>query len=488
MTNRSNDYLNSLVIELSKLSNETEWVEFKHNNKDPQMIGEYISALSNSAALHGKPTAYMVWGIDDATHEIIGTTFRFSKAKKGNEELESWILRLLEPKIDFEVHELTIQEKPVVVLEISAAFRHPVTFSGVEYIRVGSHKKKLKGFKEKERKLWRVFDKTPFENQVALENIPESEVLGYLDYPKYFELLSTPLPESRTAILETLESDKIIQKKVNANYDIMNLGAILFARDLSKFNNLKRKPIRIIQYRDNTKLETIKEITSETGYAVGFEKIIQDINSILPSNEVITQALRKNHTMYPELAIREVVANAIIHQDFFQTGTSVMVELFANRFEVTNPGNPLVETDRFLDSPPQSRNEAFASFMRRIGVCEERGSGIDKVVVQTEMYQLPAPIFETIDNYTKVILFAHKELKDMDKSDKIRACYLHASLRYIQRDYMTNSTLRERFGIEEKNRSMVSKIISDTITAKKIAIYDESVGSRARKYIPWWTK
>lgn len=485
---RSTDYIKSLVNEIIKLPNETEWIEFKHNNEDPQMIGEYISALSNSAALNGKTNGYIIWGVDDATHEILGTTFTPSSAKKGGEALENWLLRLLEPKIDFKFYEVEMDEKSIVLLEIAPAYRHPVTFSGTEYIRLGSHKKKLKELAEKERELWRIFDKVPFEKQIAVDNIDASEVLGYLEYTKYFELLNIPLPENRNAILEALIADNMVNKLDNAKYAITNLGAILFAKDLSKFNNLKRKAIRVIQYKDNTKFQTTKEIVGNKGYAVGFEGLIEYINNMLPSNEVIKQAFRENKTMYPELSIREIVANAIIHQDFFATGSSVMIEIFANRFEVTNPGTPLVDTERFLDSPPKSRNEAIASFMRRIGICEERGSGVDKIVIQTELYQLPAPIFETNGDHTVAILFAHKELKDMDKADKIRACYLHASLRYIQHDYMTNTSLRERFNIDVKNRSMVSKIINDAIEANKIAIYDENVGTKARTYIPSWAR
>jgi predicted HTH transcriptional regulator len=485
---RSTDYIKSLVNEIIKLTHETEWIEFKHNNEDPQMIGEYISALSNSAALNGKTNGYIIWGVDDTTHEILGTTFTPSSAKKGGEALENWLLRLLEPKIDFKFYEVEIDEKNIVLLEIAPAYRHPVTFSGTEYIRLGSHKKKLKELAEKERELWRIFDKVPFEKQIAVDNIDASEVLGYLEYTKYFELLNIPLPENRNAILEALIADNMVNKLDNAKYAITNLGAILFAKDLSKFNNLKRKAIRVIQYKDNTKFQTTKEIVGNKGYAVGFEGLIEYINNMLPSNEVIKQAFRENKTMYPELSIREIVANAIIHQDFFATGSSVMIEIFANRFEVTNPGTPLVDTERFLDSPPKSRNEAIASFMRRIGICEERGSGVDKIVIQTELYQLPAPIFETNGDHTVAILFAHKELKDMDKADKIRACYLHASLRYIQHDYMTNTSLRERFNIDVKNRSMVSKIINDAIEANKIAIYDENVGTKARTYIPSWAR
>lgn len=485
---RSTEYIISLINELLKQPNETEWLEFKHNNYDNEMIGEYISALSNSAALNGKTNAYMIWGVDDKTHDILGTTFKPSTAIKGNEALENWLLRLLTPKIDFKFYEVEIKENNVVLLEIAPANINPVMFSGVEYIRLSSHKKKLKELPEKERELWRVFDRVPFEKQIAVDNIDDSDVLNYLEYTKYFELLKLPLPENRQAILESLANDDLIKKAPNGKYSITNLGAILFAKNLNSFSNLKRKAIRVIQYKDNTKFETIKEREGNKGYAVGFEGLIDYINNILPSNEIIKQVFRENIRMYPELSIREIVANAIIHQDFFQTGSSVMIEIFSNRFEVTNPGTPLVDTERFLDSPPKSRNEALASFMRRIGVCEERGSGIDKIVMQSEFYQLPAPIFETTNEHTVAILFAHKELKDMDKSDKTRACYQHASLRYIQRDYMTNTSLRERFAIDKKNISMVSKIINETLKEKKIYIYDESVGTKARKYIPWWAK
>lgn len=485
---RSVDYLNSLVLELVKLPDETEWLEFKHNNDDPQMIGEYISALSNSAALNGKTNAYLLWGVEDKTHKIVGTNFNPFSAKKGGEALENWLLRLLEPKIDFMFYMLQVEGEQVVLLEVAPAYRHPVTFSGTEYIRFGSHKKKLKELAEKERELWRVFDKVPFEKQIAVDNIEAGEVLDYLEYTKYFERLKLPLPENRSAILEALIADDMVNKLENGKYAITNLGAILFAKDLSKFNSLQRKAIRVIQYKDNTKFQTMKEIVGNKGYAVGFEGLIEYINNLLPSNEVIKQAFRETKPMYPELSVRELVANAIIHQDFSQSGNSVMIEIYANRLEVTNPGEPIVDTDRFLDSPPKSRNEILASFMRRINICEERGSGIDKIVFETELYQLPAPLFESTNGYTRSTLFAHKELKDMHKGDKIRACYLHCCLRYIQNDYMTNTSLRERFDIDVKNRSMVSKIINETLDAGKILIYDESVGSKARMYIPSWAR
>jgi ATP-dependent DNA helicase RecG len=208
--------------------------------------------------------------------------------------------------------------------------------------------------------------------------------------------------------------------------------------------------------------------------------------NLLPSNEVMGVALRKVVPMFPELAVRELVANALIHQDFYQTGTGPMIEIFPNRMEITNPGLPLVKTERFLDSPPKSRNETLASFMRRIGVCEERGSGIDKVVHLTETYHLPAPLFEETDEHTRVVLFAHRSLNDMDKDDRIRATYLHSCLKYVERDLMINGSLRERFGIEPQNSATASRIIKETLDAGKIKPYDEEASRKFMKYVPWW--
>lgn len=190
--------------------------------------------------------------------------------------------------------------------------------------------------------------------------------------------------------------------------------------------------------------------------------------------------------MFPEIAVRELVANALIHQDFFVTGAGPMVEIFEDRVEITNPGEPLVDVQRFVDSPPKSRNEVLASLMRRFRICEERGSGIDKVVSQVEFYQLPAPLFETAGGSTRTVLFAHKPLSAMDKSDRVRACYLHACLKYVTRSCLTNTSLRERFGIPERNRAIVSRIIREAVAARVISCHDTRAAPKLRKYIPWW--
>lgn len=486
LVENNNEYLTGLVHELLKLPSETEWLELKQNNCKPEEIGETISALANSAALCGKVEAYLIWGVDDKSHEITGTSFSLFQERVGNEELENWLLRLLAPKINFLFKEFKINNYQIVLLQIGIGFHHPVQFKNIEYIRVGSYNKKLKDYPEKERKLWRIFDTTPFEEHVAANNINSEEVLKLFDYRSYFKLRKQNIPETIQRILEVLESDGMIKHTESGKWTILNIGAILFAANLNNFKFLKRKAMRVIFYKGNDRINTIREIEGNKGYASCFEALITFINKNLPKNEIIEQALRKNVPMLPNLAIRELIANALIHQDFFISGAGPMIEIFEDRVEITNPGVPLIETTRFLDNPPRSRNERLASFMRRVGICEERGSGIDKVVFETETYQLPAPLFEKTDDSMRVILFAHKPLSKMDKDDRMRACYLHACLKFVMRDYLTNESLRDRFGIEQQNTATASRIIKETKEAGLIRPYEPDTSPKYMKYVPFW--
>jgi predicted HTH transcriptional regulator len=492
MVDRTEEYMIGFLRELCKLPQETEWVEFKHNKAnihrktDEEEIGEYISALANSAALLGKANAYMVWGVDDKNHAIIGTRFTSKAFKVGNEELENWLLRLLEPKVHFHFYEFSVEGKQVVLLEIGAAFRQPVRFKHQEFIRIGSYTKKLKDHPEKERILWRIFDTIPFERETAVEHVTGDDVLRLLDYSVYFDLLEVPPPDGQNAILRALAADELISACEAGGWNITNLGAMLFAKKLDEFRNLKRKAIRVIHYKGRGKLETLKEFVGLKGYANGFEGLISYIMALVPANEVMEKSLRRSVPMFPEIAIRELVANTLIHQDLFETGTGPMVEIFDDRMEITNPGEPLVDTLRFVDTPPKSRNEGLASLMRRFRICEERGSGIDKVVAQVEAFQLPAPYFEAPKGFTRAVLFAHRPLNEMDKSDRVRACYLHACLKRVTRDYLSNASLRERFGVEEKNKAAVSRYIREAVEEGKIKPFDENAPSKLMKYVPFW--
>ncbi len=189
--------------------------------------------------------------------------------------------------------------------------------------------------------------------------------------------------------------------------------------------------------------------------------------------------------MYPEIAVREIVANMLVHQDFSEKGFP-LVEIYTDRIDVSNPGQPIISVERFIDEY-NSRNSSLADLMRRLGICEELGSGLDKVVAAIELFQLPPLRITVQEARTTVTLFAYRKYADLDRQERIYACYQHACLKYVTNDKMTNLTLRERLGIGKQNYPMASRIIKDTLIAGKIKEEKTENQSRNNKgYVPFW--
>ncbi len=449
------------------------------------MIGEYISALSNAAAHAGKPFAFIIWGLNDGNLSLLGTNFDPDKEKFGNENLENWLIRKCNPRPQIKFYLHTYDGMRFVILRIPASRGIPTSFNNEEFIRIGSYKQKLKDYPEWEKKLWDVLLQKSFETDIALSHLRVDEVIRLLDVDNYFTLLGESISMNTDFIIKRFCAEGFTIEN-SGKYDITNYGALLLARDLSLFNRIGRKKLRIIFYRGTGKYETIKEKIIESGYAVSFQSIIEYLNDQLPRNEEINRAARVSVPLYPELSVRELIANALIHQDFSIIGSGPMVEVYLNRIEVSNPGTPLIEIDRLIDQPPRSRNEKVAAFMRRINYCEERGSGIDKIINQAEIYQLPPPDFRLAGDNMIAVLFAPRVLNQMDQSEKIRACYQHACLRYVSGEKATNTSVRERFGISDQNYPTASKIISDSLKSGVIKVYDEHAPRNQRGYVPFW--
>lgn len=473
--------LEQLIRNLISLSRENETVEFKENRFDEEDIGKRISALSNSANLLDKKKAFLAFGIQDITHSVVGTSFSPAQEKIGNEQFEFWLSKHINPSIDFRIYEFQFENKPIVIFEIPPAFNQPVKFNNIAYIRVGSATPKLSDYPDKESKIWNNINKKSFEKGIAKENLVIPEVLKLLDYSKYFSLTKQEIPSETQQFVEKMSQHGLVKKVFDNSYDITNLGAILFAKNLNDFPTIRRKSVRIVIYKGNTRVTRLREQEELMGYAISFEGLLDYINDKLPHNEEIAKSLRKDVKMYPEITIREFVANALIHQDLSISGAGPMIEIFENRVEITNTGEPLIETDRFIDHPPRSRNEDMAAFMRQIGVCEEGGTGVDRALIGISLYQLPAPKFERYDNFTKITLYAHKSLRDMTTDDKVRACFQHCVLKYVENSRMTNATLRERLGIGEKNYPTASSIIKSTIQK---GLIKES--EKPKEYVPAW--
>ena|SRR3990167_1024870 len=321
--------------------------------------------------------------------------------------------------------------------------------------------------------------------QPALTPLSAQEVIQYLDTQAFFDLLKLPYPSNQNGVLERLLSEKLISN-TNGDYCILNMGAILLAKNLRDFGNIGRKAVRVIAYKANSKLDTKSDLKYEKGYASGFQELIHYIMGQLPQNEVIKDALRQETKLVPEIVVRELVANALIHQDFQEVGVSSAVEIFSDRLEISNPGEPTVPVERFIDGY-QSRNERLADLMRRFGICEEKSSGIDRVIQTAEAMQLPAPEFLVEHKRTVVIIYGQLSFKMMDRDARIRACYQHCVLQWVMRNRMTNQSLRERFGLTERSGNSVSQIITYAIDQKIIKRDSSAPDSRKfARYLPIW--
>lgn len=478
----------AMINGLLRQSGETACVEFKENYADPTMIGKYISALANSAALADQSFGYVVWGIRNGTHAVVGSQLQPDRMKVQQQPLELWLAQRLAPSISISFEAVEHPHGRVVVLKIPAATTSPVEFERVAYVRIGSATPRLGDHPERQRQLWAKMQANPWEFGVAEQFLTGDEILDRLDYTKYFELTRQRLPDNRTGIFERLQQDRLLVEDAGKHWSVTNLGAILLAKRLRDFNfQLARRAVRFTAYAGKSRADTVENRREwERGYAAGFTELVDYIDGQLPATEFIKGGLRTEHRLFSAIAVRELVANAMIHQDMTIAGSGPTIELFANRIEITNPGTPLVEPERFIDATPRSRNTALADLMRRMRLCEELGSGIDKVVAEVELYQSPPPDFQVypMPGATRVVLFAPRQFKDMTSEERVRACYQHAVLRYLIGENMRNGSLRERFGLDARSRGQVSRVISVAIERDWIKPAD--LEHPQSGYVPFW--
>lgn len=466
---------------------ETPWLEFKHNNCNPEEIGSCISACANAAILAERDRAYLVFGIENGTKKRLGTSVRLHNAKKGGENLANWLARMITPRLMMEFLDFEDDGLPFAILLVEPTYDRPVRFGDIEYIRIGENVKKLRDFQEYERALWLATGKRKFESAIALTHQTAEQVLEKLNSDVYYSMSGQPKPTNDGEIIRKLKAAGFINEDMEGNYDITNLGAIVLASDIGHFPSISSKSVRVIKYAGRDKQKAEKEIEGRKGYAVGFEGLMKFIKDRLPTDEVYVGGVRKNLPVYPETAIREIIANALIHQDFTVAGVGPVVELYDDRIEVTNPGNSLVAIDRIIDER-RSRNEKLAGTMRILGLCEERGGGIDKAIIQIEDMFLPAPWFFLSENSMRVVLFGPKKFNELSKADKVWACFCHCVVRFNRHDYMSNTTLRERFSLPEEEYQAVSALIASARKEGRIVRADENQGNKYAKYVPYWAR
>ena len=453
---------------------ENEHLEFKEAKQqyDTTKLLRYCVALANEGGGH------LALGVSDKRpRQVVGT-----QAFQNRGEITARILEALRMRVD--VQELQHPNGRVLVFAVPPRpAGTPLHHEGAYLMRAGEELVPMSPDQLK-----RIFAEggPDWFDRPAWAGASAEEVVALLDTQSFFDLMQLPYPTSRDGVLERLAQERLIERKTDG-WSIANLAAILLAKRLEAFSpELARKAARVVIYEGTNKLATRYDEPQPQGYAVGFEKLVDFVHSSAPRNHFVEQALRDEVKMFPRQAIRELVANALVHQDFEATGQSVMVEMYTDRLEVSNPGLPPIKVERFIDEF-RSRNERLAELMRRMRVCEEKGSGIDKVIHLAEVFQLPAPDFRISETRTTAVLFSHQNFADMSKPDRIRACYQHCCLKYVSNERMSNQSLRERFRLPESKAATASQVIGATKEAGLIKS-DESdtTSTRYARYLPFW--
>jgi len=472
--------INCLKDSLYPIPTELNEIDWKSGlSEKTERLAQHLCAFSN---LEGG--GFLVFGVNNDA-----TMFSVTKeqADKIIKTLGNIALNNLSQSIQIQHHTAEYNDNALLFIDIPEQTEKPVYLRG-KTIYDSYHRSAGQTVKMSPHEVKQMIAESQgllFHEQIAQTKLTADDVLRLLDYDCYFQLTKRNLPENKTGILDALADAEFIVKQGDY-WDITNLGALLFSRDLTKFKGLAYKTLRIILYTGKGRIEAHPELNFKEGYACGFEHFIQFIME-RTSVEVIEKVFRETKESYPERTIRELLANSLIHQDLWQSGTHTMVEIFPDRIEMTNPGTPLVDINRFIDTPPKSRNEKIAIMMHLFDLCELRGSGVDRAIEAVEKAILPAPKFIKGDFYTKVVICPKKTFAEMTREDRIRACYQHCCLKYMDNEKMTNQSFRERMGIEEKNYSMASRIIKETINSGLIKEYSpENKSRKFTSYVPYW--
>lgn len=464
---------------LTPIPHELSELDWKSNlSTKTERLAQHICAFSNHQG--GGMFAY---GInDDAT---------FCSLSK--DEIEEIVKKLgniahnnLSQAIDIDYAVLDYEGHPILFVYVPEQREKPIYMRGKDYhdayCRVNGQTRRMSELQV--RNQIASSQGLSYEERIAKRDISKNDLLLLLNYRKFFELLDKDIPKSTDSIISRM-SEYGLCRGNGERWNITNLGAILFANNLNDFKELAPRKVIVRKYVGTNNRELLIEQIGQYGYAVGFEGLVDFIMRYVSTESIGVK--REAVSEYPRIAIREFVANALVHQDFSVSGINITIEIFSNRIIITNPGAPLNDVNRLIDLPPNSRNEKLAEQMFLLGFCERRGSGIDRAIAAIEEMHLPAPRIAKEESCTRVSLFPHKELNDMTKQEKIEACYQHACLLNEDGKVMNNQSVRERFNLKKTQSAIASRIIADTQEANLIKVANADIVSKKyMTYVPYY--
>jgi ATP-dependent DNA helicase RecG len=383
----------ALIDRLRALPAEMEWVELKRNYCESQQLGEYLSALANSACLANQPRGYLVFGIDDATHAVVGTRFDpYSTKGKGNQDLLPWLAAGLRPNTGFEAHVVEHPDGRVVLFEIGPASGEPVSFYGTPYVRVGASKTELRNHPEKARALWtRGSDWSAEECAAASLADLEPDAVA-----KAREQFVVKHPGQAAEVAGWDDQTFLNKARVLKQGAVTNAALLLLGRSESAtlLSPAVAKISWILKDADNRELDY-----EHFGppFLLAGDRLLKRIRNLivraLPSGTLFPQEI----SQYDPWVIREALYNAIAHQDYRRHGRIVVVEC-PDRVLVANVGDFLpgdVETVIRQDAPQALyRNPSLADAMVELNLIDTQGGGIKRMFETQRRRSFPMPDYD----------------------------------------------------------------------------------------------
>lgn len=385
--------LTALLDRLCAEPRETEWLEFKANRYEPQVLGEYLSALANSACLLGRPRGYLAFGIEDGSHAVVGTTFDPHAEKgKGEQLLPLWLSLGLRPNVGFEIHPFTYQGERVVLFEVHPAFDRPVEFYGTAYVRDGTSKTELSKYPEKARTIWnrRVDWSAQVCEQASLNDLEPQAIA------KARREFATKFPAQAAAVAGWDDATFLNKAKLTIRGGVTHAALLLLGKPEAS-TLLAPAVARISWLLKNERNEDLDYEHFGPPFLLNVDKVLARIRNLtvreLPGGTLFPVEL----TQYDPWVIREALHNCIAHQDYGLRGRVQVVET-PDALLLTNVGGFLpgrVETVIEQDAPLEIyRNPFLAEAMVNLNMIDTQGGGIKRMFMKQRERFFPMPDYD----------------------------------------------------------------------------------------------
>lgn len=473
--------LNLLEKSLSPIPQELNELDWKASTCKAERMSKHLSAFANYSG-----GGFLVFGIDDKG-TVNGLTQKDADLFSG--QIANWARDLVTPEVRTQIFSFVFKDKALLGVFIEEAFDKPVhKKSGTiedSFLRAGGQSRLMT--RDEIRHSMMSSRHQRFEEMPA--SLPSIMVVNWQEQFDFSEFLQRTRFDSTdpNRLMEHLFSHKLIAR-IDQKYLPTNLAILTCAKDLTQFPSYERYAVRLTEYSDTTKMQAKRDHTFRSGVSLSLDSIVKHIIESLPHSEIIQNATKLRTSVIPPVAIRELVINSIMHRDFSKTNSFITIEIFSDRIEITNPGGllPDISVDRLIDHPSICRNEVFSDFLRKLGLAEERGSGVDNALIAIELWGLPPIIFESQRDYFKAIILMPKKFNDMSKDERITATYQHTCLNKLTGRRTTNSSLRERFKFSAEETTKIGRLITDAVEAQRIKLANPNASKRDFHYVPYW--